>query len=577
MSTDQGKGQEPRTRRARQAAAEAARQAQAEEAAKKQTTGQPNVVYRVVSTFGPTSILLAFVGIVALAAAGVTYLISSDELQTSAIILASIGAFFILLFIVAAYSQIRATVSGRQGRYGANTFVMIGAFLTIIVFINFIGGHNSIRYDATANKQLSLAPQTIKVVEELPENVEVVGFFNPDDALTVAQADAVRDLLTEYKRRSDKFSFRFVDPDARPSVARQLGVTSVPVIAFATSSRAVHVPLPPPGTTINPSERDFTTALLIVTGQKQKKIYFLTGHGERDPDDSTKPDGFGIAKAGLLSDNYAVETLSLATQENPEVPEDTSVIVIAGPKTDLSEAESKALFDYLTKGGKIMFLLEPNPPPIFKELLFKYAVGFARGTVVDPASSLKEDHKSILLAAGQFDTEEQITNQLNGLLLSGATEVHRTIEKDKSTLLVKPLLQTTGSSWQESDPLVENFDLGQDKPGPLTVAVLVNAIAPIGQEDSPIDPNNPTRMIVTGDADFAANRFYAYRSNSDMFLNSVNWLAQDTKLISIRPKPVVFRQLVVNRREWNVIRFSSWLLMPVGVALVGAYVWWRRR
>lgn len=574
MTTGQGKGQEPRTRRARQAAAEAARQAEAD--AKKQTVSQPNVAYRLVSAFGPTSILLAFVGIAALAGAGVTYLISPDDLQTAAIILASIGALFLILFVVAAYSQIRATVSGRSGRYGANTFVMIGAFLGIMVFVNFIGGYNSIRYDATANKQLSLAPQTVKVVEELPEEVEIVAFFNPDDAFTVAQADAVRDLLTEYERRSEKLSFRFVDPDARPTVARQLGVTTVPTIAFATSSRAVHVPLPPPGTTINPSERDFTTALLIVTGQQQKKVYFLTGHGERDHDDTTKPDGYGIAKAGLLSDNYAVETLSLSTQETPVIPEDAAVIVIAGPKTDLSEAESTVLFDYLKKGGKIMFLMEPNPPAAFKELLFKYAVGFARGTAIDPASSLKEDHKSILLATGQF-ADDQITEQLNGMLLAGATEVHRTIEKDKATLLVKPLIQTTEHSWQESDQLEEAFTPALDKAGPLQLAVLVNATAPNGQEDSPIDPNNPTRMVVVGDADFGANRFYAYRSNSDMFLNSINWLAQDTQLISIRPKPVVFRLLVVNRNEWNVIRFSSWLLMPVGIAIVGAYVWWRRR
>ncbi len=577
MTTGQGKGQgqEPRTRRERQAAVEAARQA--EQDAKKQTVSQPNVAYRIVSAFGPTSILLGFVGLVALAGAGVTYLISPDDLQTAAIILAIIGALFLILFVIAAFSQIRTTVSGRQGRYSANTFVMIGAFLLIMVFVNFIGSFNSIRYDATANKQLSLAPQTIKVVEELPEEVEIVGFFNPDDAFTVAQADAVRDLLTEYERRSDKLTFRFVDPDARPTVARQLGVTSVPTIAFATSSRAVHVPLPPPGTTINPSERDFTTALLIVTGQQQKKIYFLTGHGERDHDDTTKPDGYGIAKAGLLSDNYAVDTLSLSTQEMPTIPTDAAVIVIAGPKTDLSEAESNVLFSHLTKGGKILFLMEPNPPQTFKDLLFKYAVGFARGTAIDPASSLKEDHRSILLATGQFDTEEDITRQLNGMLLAGATEVHRTIEKDKATLLVKPLLVTTEHSWQESDALEEAFTPALDKPGPLQVGVLVSATAPNGQEDSPIDPNNRTRIIVTGDADFGSNRFYAYRSNSDMFLNSVNWLAQDTQLISIRPKPVVFRQLVVNRNEWNVIRFSSWLLMPVAIAMVGAYVWWRRR
>src|SRR5712692_5005119 len=142
---------------------QARQQAREQEAAAAQPSEtRQNVLVRVATVFGPTSLLLAFVALVALAAAGVTYLISPDALKTSAVILAVIGALFTILFVISAYTQIRATVTGRQGRYSANTFVMIGAFIGIMIFVNFLGGSNNARYDATANKQLSLAPQTIK-------------------------------------------------------------------------------------------------------------------------------------------------------------------------------------------------------------------------------------------------------------------------------------------------------------------------------------------------------------------------------------------------------------------------------
>ena len=80
-----------------------------------------------------------------------------------------------------------------------------------------------------------------------------------------------------------------------------------------------------------------------------------------------------------------------------------------------------------------------------------------------------------------------------------------------------------------------------------------------------------------GDSDFASNRFYSAYSNSDLFLNSVNWLAKDYSLISIRPKPYAFRELVVLPYEFDIIRYSSWFILPLVVALLGLLTWWRRR
>jgi ABC-type uncharacterized transport system involved in gliding motility auxiliary subunit len=84
-------------------------------------------------------------------------------------------------------------------------------------------------------------------------------------------------------------------------------------------------------------------------------------------------------------------------------------------------------------------------------------------------------------------------------------------------------------------------------------------------------------LVIYGDSDFATNRYFYTSSNSDLFLNSVNWLVGDEDLTSIRPKPVAPRTLVVTSTERNFIRYTSWFLLPALMAVAGGYVWWRRR
>ena len=57
----------------------------------------------------------------------------------------------------------------------------------------------------------------------------------------------------------------------------------------------------------------------------------------------------------------------------------------------------------------------------------------------------------------------------------------------------------------------------------------------------------------------------------------MNYVAEDYDLISIRPKPFAFRELVVTSQEFDFIRFSSWFLLPAAIGLASIAVWWRRR
>ena len=86
-----------------------------------------------------------------------------------------------------------------------------------------------------------------------------------------------------------------------------------------------------------------------------------------------------------------------------------------------------------------------------------------------------------------------------------------------------------------------------------------------------------SKLIISGDTDFASNKFLFSAKNEDLFANSINWLTSDVELISIRPKIKVFRELVLTQDERNFVRWSGWIFLPGISIFLALWSWWRRR
>ena len=117
------------------------------------------------------------------------------------------------------------------------------------------------------------------------------------------------------------------------------------------------------------------------------------------------------------------------------------------------------------------------------------------------------------------------------------------------------------------------FSPAEDRPGPFALVTAVEAGGTIDESTS----HPVARFVIFGDSDFAKNKFFTSSDNADLFLNSVNWLADDAEIISIRPKLFTFRELVVTTRERDFMKWSSWIVPPAVMLILGAFVWWRRR
>ncbi len=336
------------------------------------------------------------------------------------------------------------------------------------------------------------------------------------------------------------------------------------------------------------SEQDLVSSLLIITGTEQKVVYFVTGHGERDIyDTEVGGAGFGLVRNGLVGDNYQVDTINL--KQSAAVPEDSAVLVIAGPETGFLNDELDAIETYLRGGGSLLVLADAAGAPDINKLLNRWGLGLLEGTVVDITNSPVGDPRSPIVRRGQYNPENPVTRPLDDTFFTEVAAIEDVIKKapeglppnpDELNINLIPLARTSIFSCITTDRDRSDCGAEEDVPGPHTIAIMVEALAPVGEDAVDItqgDDVTLASLVVIGDSDFASNEFFFAFSNGDLVLNAVDWLAQKYELISIRAKPSAFRQLIITQREFDFIRYSSWFLMPAGVILLAGIAWWRRR
>ena len=546
--------------------------------------------------------ILSLAGIVILAG-GLVIRLTIRELHTPALVLIYLALLMLGTSLVTHLPTVRKALNARTGRYTTNTLIMVAAFLSILVLVGFISFENPYRMDLTATRQFTLAPQTKDVLGQLEELVVARGYFDPGDSRQELVKRRTDDFLHEFNRLNQDFTYEFIDPDVTPSKARDDGVTEYPTIVFKVPESGSNshklTPVLFEGKFIL-SEQDLVASILITTGTKQKAVYFTTGHGERNIGDSDAGSGgFGFVRAGLLGDSYQVCTVNLKQIDVIPVGDPTDIenrpcgvagaaaLIVAGPTGGFLQDERDKINEYLKGGGAVMLLIDDAVRSDVNRLINDWGANVLEGTIVDLTGSVSGDPRSPIIQGGQYISDNPITKPLSDTFFTQAAAIQDVIKKapeglplnpDEANIVLTPLAVTSLFSCVTTNPDQSNC-VGEDViPGPHAIAMLVEALAPVGSD--PVEITSDTKiasLVIFGDSDFASNEFYYAFSNGDFFLNAVDWLTLSHELISIRAKPQAFRHLLITPREFDFIRYSSWFLLPTGILMVAGIVWWRRR
>ena len=520
--------------------------------------------------------ILSYVGM-ALVFGALAVRILRPEWDQYAIYASWAGLALVLLYTVGQWREIVAFFRGRNARYGAMAGASVLIVLGILIAVNYLSTRQNKRWDLTANRQYSLSEQTVKLLQGLEAPVRFLVFDQADSL------ERFRPRLTEFEYQSDQVEVEYIDADRRPVQAKEYEIQTYGTVVVEYMGRRERV--------TSDAEQDLTNALIKVLNPEEKRVYFLAGHGEKDPGDSNERTGYSAIVDALRRDNYQWEKVVLA--QTNAIPENATVVVIAGPTTDLLEAEVELLRQYLANNGKLLVMLDPpdlkQPRPLARltTLLRDWGVNVTDSIVVDVSGLTNV--ATVPVAAPPYPNHV-ITDRFNLITMFPMARAVTAAEGAPGDRTAQPIVQTTPRAWAEvnlasldnPEGLQPDIDKG-DIAGPVPLAVAV--ATPGKAEEKPVsdttggeEQRSPeTRVAVFGDSDFIANAYLGIEGNGDLFMNTVNWLAQQESLIAIRPREASDRRLTMTANHITAMFWLSVVLIPAAVIGAGVFTWWRRR
>jgi ABC-type uncharacterized transport system involved in gliding motility auxiliary subunit len=515
-----------------------------------------NIDWRRFAPFG------LYLALVAALVAGSLYIVQREFNLWLQISLAMI-VVGLALFVIMDPERVRLALTGRQARYGSNALLMTVAFVGILGVINYLAYENPKRWDLTEDSQHTLAKETLEVLQVLPEPVEALAFYPQAVNYQLAQK-----MLDDYKFYSDGvFDYRFIDPYQDPVTARAVNVPieTTGTIVLRMGDRQERVAYV--------SEQEMTGALVRLMGEKLS-IYFLTGHGEFTPEQSSE-EGLSQLQQALESKNYTVQMLNLLA--TPTIPDDARTIVIAGPAKPLSENEVELLKAFTEQGGSLVVMLEPviftdfgdEPDRLAQYLAEDWGLLTANDVVVDLSSN-----QPFVAYAFSYSNQHLVTNRMQGLASAFPTARSVRAGESPSGAVATELVLTSPQSWAETDleTLVNtqqaNPDQGVDLLGPVPVAA--------ASENS----TTGGRVVLFGDSEFAVNGSFTALGNGDIIVNAVDWAAAQDSLINLTPKPTTQRMLLPPTTVTQGLILLGAVFVPAGLVIAGGvttFVQRRRR
>jgi ABC-type uncharacterized transport system involved in gliding motility auxiliary subunit len=471
------------------------------------------------------------------------------------------GVVCLVWYFVSGSGSAREFVRARSTRYGTNAIVYTALFVAVVVMLNFLGARYHRRIDMSAEGVNTLSQQSREVLDRLEEDLKI-------DVFTQAGRDAaLEELFEAYKYRTERVQIRYVDPQIRPEVAREAGITQVPSIRVAMADRNTII--------TETDEESVTNAIQRVSSTERKKIFFAEGHGEPSIDDSQTVGGFGAFADSLRKQNYVVEKLSLLDVK--EVPEDAAVVVVTSTEKEYFPQELETLRRYMRRGGRVMFLLEPRQGEKLTTFLADWGVKAGNDVIVDQQMRLFQGVTlGLEPVISEYGDHPSVKPLKERTLLSLARSV-RPADPPVKGITASPIAMTAKTSWAETD-LPALFERSEaqltdaDSEGPVPVAVAASAFA----KDIGGEGDAEFEMAVFGDSTFATNKYWRQLFNDALVLSVTGWLAGEQARISIGPRAVRASRAHLTPEQAISVFYLSVLVIPELILLLGIAVWWRR-
>ncbi|BBL76704.1 DUF4350 domain-containing protein [Methylomagnum ishizawai] len=490
-------------------------------------------------------------------------------------------------------------------------------FLAVVGLVGWLSTRYTAQFDWTASHRHTLSEGSRKVLDLLPGPVTVTAYARENPQLR----ERIADQVGRYRRFKPDLNLDFVNPDTQPDKVRALGISVDGELIVEYQGRTEKIQ--------EPAETSLTNALQRLATPEERHVVFLEGHGERSPQGEANHDlgqfGDELRRKGLV-----VSLLNLAV--TPDIPDNTDVLVLAGPRVDLLPGELKQLDAYVKKGGNLLWLVDPGEQHGLQALAAQLGVSFLPGVVVDASTQVLgiDDPTFALVAEYPPNPITQGFEEMTVFPVATALEAKEDGEFEKEAFLstlprswtetgeVKGKVLFEPAKGERSGPLDIGYTLTRQvqppaPPKPETPAqpeppAKVEAPAPsTGKKPGPEKPAKSTpktqakpeaqpeaektaetpkeppappinqRIVVVGDGDFLSNAYLGNGGNLDLGLNILQWLGRSDSLINIPAKVAPDSKLDLAPLASGAIAVGFLFILPLILIGTGATIWFKRR
>ena len=526
-------------------------------------------------------------------------------------------------------------------KYGGNTLAFVAIILGILALINFLSTRRFIRADLTEDKRYTISKATRNVLDTLDDIVTITAYFSTNPAEVAQIRRDVRDVLEEYNAFSKKLQIDFVNPaefdDAQKQELRFKGIPEVQInvvrkdkaeianvyMGISIGYSGKEEILPVVRSTAN-LEYELTSTILKVTTKEAKTVGFLTGHGEFD----INAQNYQQFRQLLDKNGQGQYNLTpVSFQDGKAVDNTVATLVVAGVQQPLTERDKYELDQFIMRGGRAIFLVDPiqmqpgtlQATPLItglNDLLEHYGVKLGNNLLLDTrfhdTARFQQGFMTVIqpypyfvkIVKPNFSKEHSITNQLEVLTLPWTSSLE-IVSKEGITATSLAKTGESGQSVQGYYNLMPNAPIPSAESQAYTVAVALEGkfksfyadkeIPPVptaadeanASDDQALTPaqdadarttkteSEQTQIVVVGTAQFLTQ---LRPDGVNFFLNTVDWLTLGDALIGIRSHTITDRPLrEVSEIEKNFIKYLCIVGVPLIVIVFGLLRYFLKR
>ena len=299
-------------------------------------------------------------------------------------ILIAAGVLLIGIYIALDPEDVWSKLTGRGALYSGNTVAIAVAAIVILALFNVLGSRYQTKADLTANHQFTLSDESVKLAEALPQPVQVTGWLTSNDS----RKQDFQTLLNDYQSKSGGKLTYDLQRSRGPPGRRGRGWHYGHWHDRVSDGR---------------QEAD-------QHGHDRKGHRHRPGQARPAAEDAVLHDRSRRAfarwhrPAGLRHDQAEPDRRQL--HGHAPQPADAACGARRCGRGGYRRAdrpflqeELDALKAYVEGGGKLLILVGPNSKTDLSSILQNFQVGFSGNVVVDPAKSVPQDPRVVVVTA----------------------------------------------------------------------------------------------------------------------------------------------------------------------------------